>query len=148
MIYYFKGNHFGNISLNGNAEFYFEAYSIDIYDCPDVEAHWKIQRADGETEMYTVWNETYHYGRHDDFPDRGLTFDGRCRRRCSLYIAISPTDMRYNGAQITGVLNLPECFNSSNITDPMTLNIQGTLYSGTLKVHSSLKFINYIRLHW
>ena len=97
--------------------------------------------------VYTVWNETYHYGRHDDFLDRGLTFDGCCHRRCSLYITISPTDMRYNGAQITGVLTLPD---SSNITDSMTLNIQGTLYSGTLKVFHVLFSRNllgdYIRL--
>ena len=80
--------------------------------------------------MYTVVNEKYPYGRYDNLPDRGLSFNGRCRRRCSFYMTISPTDMRYNEAQITGVLNLPECFNSSNVTDPMTLNIQGTLYTG------------------
>ena len=110
-------------------EFRFIALSIDTYDCPDVEAHWKIQRADGETEVYTVLNEKYHYGRNDDLPERGLTFHGRCRRHCSLYMTISPTDLRYNGAQITGVFNLPECFDSPSITDPMTLNIQGTLGS-------------------
>ena len=72
-------------------------------------------------------NETYHYGRNEDLPDRGLSFDGYCYSffGCYLYMEISPTDLRYNGAQITGVLNLPECFNSSNTTDPMTLNIQG-----------------------
>ena len=81
--------------------------------------------------MYTVLNETYRDGRRFDLPDRGLSFNVGCYRYCVFYIKISPTDMRYNGAQITGVLNLPECFNSSNITDPMTLNIQGTLYTGT-----------------
>ena len=98
-----------------------------FYDCYETEAYWKIQRADGETEVYTVVNETYDYGRDYDLLDRGLSFDGYCYPfiGCSLYVTISPTDMRYNGAQITGVLNLPECFNSSNITDPMTLNIQG-----------------------
>ena len=105
---------------------YFNSY--DIYNCSEVEAHWKIQRADGETEVYTVVNETYHfYGRDDDLPDRGLRFGGYCHPYidCILSMTISPTDiyMRYNGAQITGVLNLPECF---IMTDPMTLNIQGT----------------------
>ena len=104
------------------------AYYIDIYDCSDIEAHWKIQRADGETEIYTVLNETYYYGRYDDLPDRGLSFGGFCNGYCYLRMTISPTDLRYNEAQITGVLNQPECFNSSIITDPMTLNIQGTLY--------------------
>ena len=37
---------------------------------------------------------------------------------------VSPKDRRYNGPQITGVLNLPECFNSFNITDPITLQWQ------------------------
>ena len=76
-------------------------------------------------------NETYHNGRDEDLPDRGISFDGLCIQSdiCYLEMEVSPTDMRYNGAQITGVVNLPECFNSSNITDPMTLNIQGTLLS-------------------
>ena len=85
MIIYL-GRYSSNISLNGHAWFYLRARSIDIYDCPDVEAHWKIQRSDEETEMYTAWNETYHYVRRDNFSDRGLTFDGRFRRRCSLYM--------------------------------------------------------------
>ena len=67
----------------------------------------------------------YHYGRDEEFPDIGLSFDGFCDLLCHLYMTISPTDMRYNGAQITGVFNLPECFNSPNITDTTTLNIQG-----------------------
>ena len=101
---------------------------IDIYDCSEVEAHWKIQREDGEIEVYTVLNETYHDGRDELYlPDRGLSFYGYCFiDNCRLYMTISPTDMRYNGAKITGVFNLPECFNSSILTDPMTLNIQGT----------------------
>ena len=93
--------------------------------------------------MHTVWNETYHYnGNYDDLPERELSFDGYCGLSCSTYVTISPTDMRYNGAQITGVLNLPECFNSSNITDPMTLNIQGTLYiyTGTTNIPCTLLY--------
>ena len=74
----YVGYHFSNISLNGHAEFRFIALLIDIYDCPEAEAHWKIQRADGETEVYTVLNETYHYGRDYDLPDRGLSFYGDC----------------------------------------------------------------------
>ena len=82
--------------------------------------------------MYTVVNETYRYGRRGNLPDRGLSFNGGCYRHyCVFYITISPIDMRYNGAQITGVFNLPECLESSYITDPMTLNIQGTLYNYT-----------------
>ena len=131
--YLFKGYHFSNISLGGNAEFFFDAGYIDIGNCPEVKAHWEIQRADGETEMYTVLNKTHPIGTYDDFPDRGISFNGFCfpsGNSCYLIIhmTVNPTDLRYNGTQITGVLNLPECFNSSNITDPMTLNIQGIHY--------------------
>ena len=83
-------------------------------------------------------NETYHYGRYDNIPDRGLSFHGDCFGSCYFYMTVNPIDLRYNGAQITGVFNLPECFNSSNITDPMTLNIQGTLFTGSNSVLCTL----------
>ena len=124
--YFFEGGHFSNISLYGNAKFYLRARFL--YDCSVFEAHWEIQRADGEAEVYTVLNETYYYGRYDHLPDKGLSFSGYCFAiDCYLQMELRPKDLTYNGAQITGVLNLPECFNSSNITDPMTLNIQGTI---------------------
>ena len=105
------------------------AYIIyyDSYGCREREAYWEILRADGEIEAYTVLNDDdYHYGRDEEFPDRGLSFDSSsCLYHCRLYMTISPTDMRYNGAQITGAFNLSECFNSTNTTDTTTLNIQG-----------------------
>ena len=92
-------------------------------------------------------NETYLYRRRDDLPDRGFSFGGDCHTLnfygCYLQMKVIPTDMRYNGAQITGVFNLPECFNSSNITDSMTLNIQGTLCTLQLELHA-LFFIAYL----
>ena len=107
-----------------------EALIYDPYDCRNNEAYWEIERADGEIETFTVLNDDdYHYGRNEEFPDRGLSFDGFCHRYCLLYIMISPTDMRYNGAQITGIFNLSECFNSPNITDTTTLNIQGMYHA-------------------
>ena len=115
-----------NISLEGEADFNLDASHIDIYDCPELEIQWEIQRANGETEVYTVVNyDTYRHGRDEDITDRGLYFHAFCHRYCSLEIEIRPTDMTYNGAQITGIVNLPECFSTSNTTDPMTLNIQG-----------------------
>ena len=85
--------------------------------------------------MYTMVNETYRYGRDDVLLDRGLSVYGYCSLySCYLLIVVNPTDLRYNEAQITGVLNLPECFDSSNITDPITLNIQGTLFTGTKSI--------------
>ena len=115
-----------NISLGGSANFDLHAYEIDIYDCNEVEIYWKVERVDGGTEVYVVVNDTYRRGRSEEIPDSGLRFSGYCFIYfCGTTIRISPTDLRYDGAQITGVLNLPECFNSSNTTDPMTLNIQG-----------------------
>ena len=115
-----------NISLDGEADFNLEAYAIDIHDCPELEIQWEIQRANGETEVYTVVNDTYRY---EDITDRGLYFHGFCQPiiYCHLQITIRPTDLTYNGAQITGIVNLPECFSTSNTTDPMTLNIQGVV---------------------
>ena len=107
----------------GRAFFYFEAYRID---CPDIEVHWEIQRADGEREMYTIVNGTYSRGGFVGFPDRGITIEGFCLTGyCEADITISPTDMRYNGAMITGVVDIPQCFNSPNVTESFTLNIQG-----------------------
>ena len=115
-----------NISLEGSASFYFYAYIIDTYDCPDIEVYWEIHRADGEREVYTVLNETYHYGEYYvELSDRGVDIWGDCGSFCEARITISPTDMRYNGAMITGVVYLPDCFNSPRVTDSLTLNIQG-----------------------
>ena len=118
-----------NISLEGSAHFYMYGYYIDIRNCSEVEAHWEIQRADGNIEMYTVLNDTYHYGRHEYFnlPDRGIELMSYCHDFCDLDLFVMPTDLRYNGAQITGVFNVPECFNSPYVTDTITLNIQGIL---------------------
>ena len=112
-----------NISLEGSAYFYMYGYNIDCYNCSEVEAHWEIQRADGNIEVYTVLNDTYHYHRY--LPDRGLETDVYCDYYLRMYLFVMPTDLRYNGAQITGVFNLPECFNSPKVTDTITLNIQG-----------------------
>ena len=110
-----------NISLEGSAYYCMYSYNIDCYNCSGVEAHWEIQRADGNIEVYTVLNDTYHYHRY--LPDRGLETDVYCDFFDSC-LFVMPTDLRYNGAQITGVFNLPECFNSPNVTDTITLNIK------------------------
>ena len=63
---------------------------IDIYDCLGVEAHWEIQRADGNIEVYTVLlNDTYHYGLDQYLPDRGLNIIGNCDFRCRLYLEMT-----------------------------------------------------------
>ena len=75
-------------------------------------------------EVYTVLNDTYHYTRY--LPGRGLeTYTYYYYYYFDSCLGVMPTDLRYNGAQIAGVFNLPECFNSPNVTDTITLNIQG-----------------------
>ena len=114
-----------NISLVDEAYLYFEYGYIYIYDCPEVELRWEILRADGETELYSVVNETYRYGRYERYPDRGLRISGYCDHYCDADLWISPTDLRYDGAQITAILSLPGCSDSPYSSDAMTLHIQG-----------------------
>ena len=115
-----------NISLTGSANLRLRSYDIGSYICDNFEVFWKIVRADGETEVYTVANnDEYHYGRRETLYDRGLTFSGYCDFPCHPRLTVTPTDLRYNGAQITGVVDLPECFNTSNTTNTTILRIQG-----------------------
>ena len=111
-----------NISLNGSAVLYIEAIHIGYYICDEFEVYWEIVRADAETERYTV---SHHYGTYENHQDRGLSFEGFCDIECHQILTITPTDMRYDGAQITGVVNIPECYNTSNVTNITTIRIQG-----------------------
>ena len=115
-----------NISLAGSVYLEITAYDIGPYACNDAEVFWKIARADGETEVYTVLNQDeHHYGRYETLSDRGLTFSGYYRFSCYPLLTITPTDMRYNEAQITAVVNISDCYNALNTTDTATLRIQG-----------------------
>ena len=104
-----------------------EAYHIDTYDCSEVEAYWEILRSDGDIVVYTVLNDDYSYGRNEYLPDKGLQFDNSCycSFECYFNLEIRPIDLRYNGVQITGVINMPQCFSSPNVSGTITLNIQG-----------------------
>ena len=98
--------------------------------CQEAEILWEIVKPDGEYEMYTVANYSdYYYGRRDSITERGLTFGGICHPHieCNLRLTITPTDLRYNGAIITGIVRIPECFNTSNTTNTTILRIQGEL---------------------
>ena len=115
-----------NISLEGSAYLNMMAYHIGPYICNDYYVYWEILRDDGETEVYTVANQDeYHYGRYETLEDRGLSFAGYCDFDYSPRLTITPTDMRYNGAQITGVVNLPGCYTTTNTTNTTVLSIQG-----------------------
>ena len=60
---------------------------------------------------YAVANYShYPHGRRETITERGLSFGGFCDFDCNLLLTITPTDLRYNGAQITGIVRLPECF--------------------------------------
>ena len=88
---------------------------------------WEIVRADGEIEVYNATPQgDYYYSYYsEDYPENGLSFYTRCRYEyCDMILELRPTDMRYNGSQFTCTLNLPEC-GTTNITDPITVNIQG-----------------------
>ena len=106
-------------------------YYIDFfYDCQETEILWEIVKPNGEYEVYTVANYShYRSGRRESITERGLSFGGFCHPLfvCDLRLTLTPTDLRYNGAQITGMVRLPECFNISNTTNTTTLRIQGEL---------------------
>ena len=70
---------------------------------------------------------------YEKLADKGLYFWRDC---CFFKLLIYPMDLRYNGAQITGVVNIPECFDSSNMTESVTVNIQGIyIYIITMHVY-------------
>ena len=92
-----------------------------IDDCPGLELRWEILRADGETKLYTSVNETYRRGRYGWYPDGGLHIEGYCRSYCNADMWISPTDLRYDGAQITTILDLPGCSDSPYSSDAVLL---------------------------
>ena len=129
-LLFFKTGYYGattNISLFGSTILEVYARYIDQYDCEEAEAHWEIVRADGVTELYTVFNnDEYHYGRNEEFPDIGLTLWTNCYHSCDLYMIITPRNLTYHEAEITCVITLPECFSSSNTTETTTLRIQGS----------------------
>jgi hypothetical protein len=128
-FYYLSWN-FGptiNISLESSTELTVRARRIDVYDCEDIKAYWEIVRAGGEVEVYTALSQEYDYRRDEEFQDRGLSLYARCRIRCQLYLTLNPTDLRYDGSNISLVFNFSECYSTPNITNSTTLRIQGLL---------------------
>ena len=119
-----------NIPLEGYAysDFYF--CCVNCNDTQDLDVSWEIQRADGEIETYTGPElNGVDTSESQNYLDRGVRIYGFCNfqyKTCDFYLRIHPTDMRYNGAQIIGTLHLPVCYTGSNITESLTLNIQGT----------------------
>lgn len=129
-------------SLSRNISLEMQINNFYSYDCYETEVLWELERADGEIEVYIIRNHTY-YGRFNTFPDQGISLTEEYEENCFCHyhyfyhyyywyectihqkLTITPTDMRYDGAQITGVVNLPECFNTSNTTVTTTLRIQG-----------------------
>ena len=111
-----------NISLTDTTYFYVWAYA---YRCQEIYVEWEIVRADGEIEMYNATPVRNYYSWV--YPENGLSFYTYCiyyYYECYMELWLSPTDMRYNGAQFTCTFSLPEC-NTTNITDPVSVKIQG-----------------------
>ena len=130
------GNHGSsrNISLAGTA--YLDVWAFDVYHCREVDVQWEIVRADGEVELYRAQPQGgYYYSDfYEEFEEEGLVFETSCNYDyCRMQMILSPTDLRYNGAQVTCNFSLPEC-NISNITNPTTVNIQGIKFSHELCV--------------
>ena len=113
-----------NISLAGNV--YLTVWADEVYHCREVDVQWEIVRADGEVELYRAQPQgDYYYSYfYKEFEEEGLVFSTYCDIYCHMQMTLSPTDLRYNGAQVTCNFSLPEC-NISNITNPTTVNIQG-----------------------
>ena len=86
---------------------------------------WKIVRADGEIEVYNATPQGDYYSYSKKYPEMGLLFSTECDIFwCVMKLELSPTDLRYNGAQITCTVSIPEC-NITRITLPTAINIQG-----------------------
>ena len=87
---------------------------------------WEIVRADGDIEVYnaTPQGDYYHSYYSEEYPESGLSFYTSCHGVCDILLGLSPTDLRYNGAQFTTIFSLLEC-GTTNITDPISVNIQG-----------------------
>ena len=115
-----------NISLVDST--YLNVWAFDVYHCQEVYVEWEIVRADGEIEVYNATPQGYYYHSYysEEYPENGLSFSTLCGFLfyCEMRLSLNPTDLRYNGAQFTCIFSLPEC-NTTNITDPTTVNIQG-----------------------
>ena len=90
------------MSLVGSTA-YLEAYADTVYHCQEVYVEWKIVRADGEIEMYNATPQDYYFYLYYSqyYPENGLSFYTYCSDYCCMELRLSPTDMRYNGAQFT-----------------------------------------------
>ena len=117
--------HSTNLSLVNSAVLWVEAE--EVYHCQEVYVEWNIVRADGEIEVYHATPQGDYYYSHysEDYPENGLSLNTHCSYDyCDMSLWLSPTDMRYNGAQFTCTFSLPEC-GTNSITDPITVYIQG-----------------------
>ena len=113
------------MSLDGSK--YLNVEAEDVYHCQEIYVEWNIVRADGEIEGYnaTPQGDYYYAIYREDYPENGLSFHTYYSYDYFfISVLLSPTDMRYNGAQFTCIFSLPEC-GTTNITDPMTVFIQG-----------------------
>ena len=122
-----------HISVEGRLHLTFDVCCGDRIEPQDLDAHWKIQRADGEVELYNVLNGTRNFG-SQNYPERVLSFAEYCLKLCCIFdMIVSPIDLRYDGAQITATADHPECYRNCIVSRSLTLIIYGKYGTQYLK---------------
>ena len=125
--YYTAGNHISSTNFSLVTTAHFNVFASLIPHCQEKYVEWEIVRADGVIEVYnaTPQGDYYYMIYQEEYPEKGLRVQSICDyNHCYLQLRLRPTDLRYNGAQISCTFSLPEC-NSINITQPKEIKIQG-----------------------
>ena len=126
-----EADHDVNISLNGLTDMYVDVYS---YTCLAYigEVSLNIVRNDGELEMYSLTNTTQNRTGFDfggNIYNSGLSYAGHWEfdilKRCYIRVMIHPMDLQYDGAEITLLVSLPECYITPKTSKVTALHIQG-----------------------
>ena len=103
------------------------------------EASLMIQRYNGELEIYSLTKTThptqYGFTFSGNIGDSGFRYDGLCdysenydhysESYCYIDVDFHPTDLHYDGAEITLQTHFPECYTTPNTSGVTTLHIQG-----------------------
>ena len=126
-------DHNMNISLNGFTDMYVDVYSLTCL--ADIVEASLIVRNDGELEMYSLINTTHYPAEYGfefggNISDSGFSYAGLCEYydshdRCYINVMIRPTDLQYDGAELTLLVYLPECYTTPETSRITTLHIQG-----------------------
>ena len=123
-----------NISLNEEWYLYPDiATNCTGVDRDFIEYSLTILKSDGEVEVYSLNFTNYEEGEYIHYSgiivDSGLGYYGDCyfydSLACIIDIFFHPTDLRYDGAEVSVQVYFPECFDALHMTNFTRLNIQG-----------------------